>query len=46
MQIITEMQSTLGFRLPSAITVDTVETFCIKCELCDNQLHKLSQLPL
>jgi len=46
MQIVTEIQSTFGFRLPSAIIVDEVETFSIKYELCDNQLHKLSQLPL
>jgi len=39
MQIVTEIQLTFGFRLPSAIIANTVQTFCIKYDLCDNQLH-------
>jgi len=46
MQIVTECQLTFGFRLPNAIIANTVKTFCRKYDLCVNQLHKLSQLPL
>jgi len=46
MHIVTEIQLTFGFRLPNAIITDRVKTFCIKYDLCDNQLHKLSQPPL
>ena len=46
MHIVTEIQLTFGFTLTSAIITDGVKTFCIKYESCDNQSHKLSQLPL
>ena len=35
-----------GFRPPSDIITDRIKTFCKKYKSCDNQLHKLSQLPL
>ena len=35
-----------GFRPPSDIITDRIKTFCTKYKSCDNQLHKLSQLPL
>jgi len=46
MHIVTEIQLAFGFRPPSDIITDKVKTFCTKYESCDNQLHKLSQLPL
>ena len=46
MHIVTEIQLTFGFRLPSDIITDIVKTFCTKYESYDNQLHKLSQLSL
>jgi len=48
MHIVTEIQLAFGFRLPSDIGLitDGVKTFCTKYESCDNQLHKLSPLPL
>jgi len=43
---VTEIQLAFGFRPPSDIITDRVKTFCIKYESYNNQLHKLSQLPL
>jgi len=46
MHIVTEIQSAFGFRPPSDIITERIKTFCTKYKSCDNQLHKLSQLPL
>jgi len=46
MHTVKEIQLTFGFRPPSDIITDRVKTFCTKYESCDNQLHKLFQLPL
>jgi len=46
MHIVTEIELAFGYRPPSDIITDRVKTFCTKYESCDNQLHKLSQLPL
>ena len=44
--IVTEIQFAFGFRPPSDIITERIKTFCTKYKSCDNQLHKLSQLPL
>jgi len=46
MHIVTEIQLEFGFRPPSDIIIERIKTFCTKYKSCDNQLHKLSQLPL
>ena len=44
--IVTEIQLAFGFRPPDDIITDRIKTFCTKYKSCDNQLHKLLQLPL
>ena len=46
MHIVTEIQLAFDFRPPSDIITDRIKTFSTKYKSCDNQLHKLSQLPL
>jgi len=47
MHIVTEIQLAFGFRPPSDIITDRIKTLLYKIyKSCDNQLHKLSQLPL
>jgi len=42
MQIVTECQSIVNFRLPSVIIPDRCETFRVKYESCNISLYKLA----
>ena len=47
MQIVTECQSIVNFRLPSVIIPDRCEAFRVKYESCNNSLYyKLALSPL
>jgi len=45
MQIVTECQSIIKFRLPSVIIPDRCESFRVNYESCNNSLYKLALSP-